>query len=127
MRWSPLGVSMIAAITAGVYWKDRWLPTAAAAGAVGSLRIESDPAGAEVRLNGSAKGTTPLSLSVPAGQYTLTVQQGTERQGAAGLVTSGAVTVHHITWADYADRAARRNRTSLRRHRSLRERRARGR
>ena len=56
-----LGVVAIALITAGVYWKDRWQVPAAAAG--GSLRIESDPAGAEVRLNGAAKGKTPLSLS----------------------------------------------------------------
>jgi sorbitol-specific phosphotransferase system component IIA len=83
-----------------VYWKDRWQPTAAAAS--GSLRIESDPAGAEVRLNGSAKGTTPLSLFVPAGNYTLTVQQGSNVKELPVSVTDGAATVHHITWADTA-------------------------
>jgi hypothetical protein len=96
--WVALGIFVTAAITAGVYWKDRWQPTAAAAG--GSLRIESDPAGAEVRLNGSTKGTTPLSLLVPAGQYTLTVQQGQNTKQLPVSVTNGATTVHHITWAD---------------------------
>ena len=96
-----LGSFLFGAITAGVYWKDRWLPTAAAAaGAPGSLRIESDPVGAEVRLNGSPKGKTPLSLSVPAGQYTLSVQQATNVKQLPVSVTSGAVTVHHITWAE---------------------------
>jgi hypothetical protein len=95
-----LGSFLIGALTAGVYWKDRWLPTAAAAGAPGSLRIESDPVGAEVRLNGSPKGKTPLSLSVPAGPYTLSVQQGTKVKELPVSVTSGAVTVHHITWAE---------------------------
>ena len=101
-----LGGLLIGVITAGVYWKDRWLPPAAANAAAGSLRIESDPAGAEVRLNGEAKGTTPLSLSVPAGPYTLTVQQGTNVKELPVSVTSGAVTVHHITWADTAAVAA---------------------
>jgi hypothetical protein len=93
------GVVVIAAITAGVYWKDRWLPTASAAGE-GSLRIESDPAGAEVRVNGAARGTTPLSLTIPAGQYRISVHQGANVKELPVSVTSGAVTVHHITWAE---------------------------
>ena len=94
-----LGVVAIALlITAGVYWKDRWQVPAAAAG--GSLRIESDPAGAEVRLNGAAKGKTPLSLSVPAGSYSLSVRNGSNIKELPVSVTNGATTVHHITWAD---------------------------
>jgi len=93
-----LGVVAIALITAGVYWKDRWQVPAAAAG--GSLRIESDPAGAEVRLNGAAKGKTPLSLSVPAGSYSLSVRNGSNIKELPVSVTDGATTVHHITWAD---------------------------
>ena len=98
MAGVSLGVFAIALITAGVYWKDRWQAPAAAAG--GSLRIESAPAGAEVRLNGTAKGKTPLSLSVPAGSYSLTVQHGSNIQELPVSVTNGATTVHHITWAD---------------------------
>ena len=93
-----LGVLAIALITGGVYWKDRWQSPAVAAG--GSLRIESDPAGAEVRLNGTAKGTTPLSLAMPAGNYSLTVQHGSNIKELPVSVTNGATTVHHITWAD---------------------------
>jgi hypothetical protein len=98
MAGVSLGVFAIVLITAGVYWKDRWQLPAAAAG--GSLRIESDPAGSEVRLNGAAKGTTPLSLSVPAGSYSLTVQHGSNIKELPVSVTNGATTVHHITWAD---------------------------
>ena len=93
-----LGVVAIALITAGVYWKDRWQVPADAAG--GSLRIESDPAGAEVRLNGAAKGKTPLSLSVPTGSYSLSVRNGSNIKELPVSVTNGATTVHHITWAD---------------------------
>jgi hypothetical protein len=91
-------VVAVGVVTAGVYWKDRWLPSAAAAG--GSLRIESDPAGAEVRLNGSSRGKTPLTLAVPAGNYTLAVQRGTDTKELPVTVTNGAVTVHHFTWAE---------------------------
>ena len=95
-----LGVLAIVGLTAGVYWKDRWLPPASAAPAVGGLRIETDPGGAEVRLNGSAKGATPLTLSIPAGQYTLTVLQGNKVKELPVSVTGGAMTVHHVTWAE---------------------------
>jgi hypothetical protein len=88
-----------------VYWKDKWLPTASAAGD-GSLRIESEPAGAEVRLNGAVRGTTPLSLTAPAGQYTLTVQQGTNVKQLPVSITSGAVTVHHFAWSETAPTVA---------------------
>lgn len=93
-----LVVLVMALITAGVYWKDRWQPTAAAAG--GSLRIESDPAGAAVRLDGTARGVTPLALSVPAGTYMLTVQHGSSIKELPVSVTNGGATVHHVTWAD---------------------------
>jgi hypothetical protein len=92
------GALVIGLITAGVYWKDRWpLPAAAAEG---SLRIESDPAGAEVRINGAARGITPLSLSVPAGNYKLTVQHGSNVKELPVSVTTGLTTVHHITWTE---------------------------
>ena len=97
---SSLVVVVIALITAGVYWKDRWQLPAAAAG--GSLRIESDPPGAEVRLNGTAKGITPLSLSMPAGSYSLAVQRGSSIKELPVSITNGATTIHHITWADPA-------------------------
>jgi hypothetical protein len=93
-----IGVVAIALITAGVYWKDRWQAPAAAAG--GSLRIESDPSGAEVRVNGVAKGMTPLALSLPAGSYSLTVQHGSNIKELPVSVTNGATTVHHLTWAE---------------------------
>jgi len=88
----------IGLLTAGVYWKVRWQPAATAA--EGSLRIESDPAGAEVRLNGADKGKTPLSLSVPVGNYSLTVQLGSNIKQLPVSVTNGATMIHHITWTD---------------------------
>jgi hypothetical protein len=98
-----LGILVVVFIAAGVYWKDRWQPAAAAAG--GSLRIESDPAGAEVRLDGSARGITPLSLSLPAGNYALTVQHGSNIKDLPVSVTNGAATVYHIALGNLAPAA----------------------
>jgi hypothetical protein len=95
-----LALLVVGVITAGVYWKDRLLPSTAAAG--GSLRVESDPAGAEVRINGSRRGTTPLSLSMPAGKYTLTVQQGSSMKEMPVSVANGASAVYHIALAETA-------------------------
>jgi hypothetical protein len=93
-----IGVVVIGLIAAGVYWKDRWpLPASASEG---SLRIESDPAGAEVRINGAARGTTPLSLSVPPGSYTLTVRHGSNTKELPVSVTTGLTTVHQSTWTE---------------------------
>lgn len=86
---------LIAAVLGAIYSKGL---APAAAAAVGSLRIESQPSGAEVRLNGAARGVTPLSLSMPAGQYTLAVRNGSHVKQLPVTVTSGTVTVHHIEW-----------------------------
>jgi len=43
---------------------------------VGALRVESEPSGARVRLNGQAKGQTPLRLAdLPFGVYEVRVEQ----------------------------------------------------
>jgi hypothetical protein len=95
-----ISLLVIALIAAGVYWKDRWQPAAAAAG--GSLRIESDPSGAEVRLNGTARGVTPLALTIPAGNYRLSLQHGTSNKELPVSVTDGASTVYHVALGDTA-------------------------
>jgi hypothetical protein len=102
-RWIAgiaLALGIGGTIAAAVFLGDRATAPAVVAG--GSLRIESDPAGAEVRLNGEARGTTPLSLAVPAGKYTLTVQQGTNVKELPVAVVTGETTVHHITWTENA-------------------------
>lgn len=93
-----LGVIAAGLVTAGVYWKDSLLPSAAAAS--GNLRVESEPSGAEVKIDGAVKGKTPLSISVAAGNYRLTVQQGPSLKEMPVSVTKGTSTVYHIALAD---------------------------
>jgi hypothetical protein len=90
--------------------------TAAAAGAVwvwpdslgvaraasGSLRVESDPPGAEVRLNGEVRGTTPMSLTLPVGGYTLAVRQGSNVKQLPVEIAKDVGRDFHISFAEVA-------------------------
>jgi hypothetical protein len=90
--------------------------TAAAAGAVwvwpdsigasraasGSLRVESDPPGAEVRLNGEVRGTTPMSLTLPVGGYTLAVRHGSNVKQLPVEIAKGVGRDFHISFAEIA-------------------------
>jgi len=68
----------------------------------GSLRVESDPPGAEVRIDGTVRGTTPVALTLPVGNYTLTVTRGSSVKQLPVAITNGVGEAHHITWADLA-------------------------
>ncbi len=58
----------------------------------GGLRIESDPPGARVRVNGQAKGQTPLELSdLPLGDYEVQLdQKGYESQSRRVTLSAAA-------------------------------------
>jgi TonB family protein len=61
-------------------------------GQAGVLRIESEPSGARVSVNGEAKGRTPLRLpDLPFGSYRVQVEQrGYEPQARAVSLSAGA-------------------------------------
>ena len=66
----------------------------------GVVNVESDPAGAEVRLDDIVQGTTPLSLTVPPGSHALIVRQGTRTKQLTIDVTRGATKAYFITWGE---------------------------
>ena len=66
----------------------------------GVVNVESDPAGAEVRLDDIVQGTTPLSLTVPPGSHALIVRQGTRTKQLNIDVTRGATKAYYITWGE---------------------------
>jgi hypothetical protein len=65
----------------------------------GSLRVESDPPGAEVRIDGVVRGATPLSLALPTGSHTLEVQQGSSVQQSSIEIARGEGRAYHFSWA----------------------------
>src|SRR5258705_13677136 len=70
-------VSLVCLLAAGTI-TGLWLRASsiAAKPVTGSLRVESDPLGAEGLIDGSAKGTTPLPLALAVGQHQPAVQKG---------------------------------------------------
>jgi hypothetical protein len=51
-------------------------PAAAGSGALSAkIRLESDPAGADIELDGSFVGNTPSDVQVPEGDHTITVKK----------------------------------------------------
>jgi PEGA domain-containing protein len=91
-------VVLVAALGGAVYWSNRLQVPAAPSN--GTLRIETDSPGAEVRIDGAVRGTTPLSVTVPAGAHSVTVHQGTNQKQLPITVATGEVTAYHLTWPE---------------------------
>jgi len=86
-----------AGLAAGGVW---WIGNASADSAgAGSLRVESDPVGANVLIDGTARGKTPVTLSLAAGAHKLLVQLGRQTQQVPLTIERGTTLVHHISWA----------------------------
>lgn len=68
----------------------------------GSLHIESDPAGADVAIDGVARGLTPLTVSLPVGLHRVVLRSGESTREAAVTVSAKVLSVHHFEWTDTA-------------------------
>ena len=88
------GVAAVAVIGALV-----WAFVFSAGGpADGSLRVESDPGGASVQINGALRGVTPLTLTLAPGHYEMRVDYRGRTQTIPVNISQRAETIHHITW-----------------------------
>jgi hypothetical protein len=70
--------------------------TASSVDQMGSLRVESDPNGATVTIDGRDRGTTPLLLALPSGRHAATVHLGDRRRTLTIEVATRETVVHHI-------------------------------
>jgi hypothetical protein len=91
---AALGVLAVAgAVFAG-------LTLRAPAPATGSLVVESDPQGAEVVINDVIRGTTPLTLALPAGTHPVVVRRGTNLKQLNVEIAGGDTKSYHVAWAE---------------------------
>src|SRR5215203_5985927 len=99
LRWVG-GVLATAAVVAGGAWvvHARLSPEPT----TGSVRIESEPSGAGVEIDGSLRGLTPLDVKLAPGQYAIVVTQEGRSQNIAATVTKGTQTIHHVQWSSAA-------------------------
>ncbi len=67
--------------------------------ATGTATISSRPEGAAVVIDGIARGVTPLRLSLPVGEHTLDLQNGTSARSVPLVIEAGTIASHYIDLA----------------------------
>jgi hypothetical protein len=78
---------------AGMKGGDKAAPVEAPAVTTGTLVISTEPAGAHASVDGEDRGTTPLTLTLPAGAHTVRLRgaYGDERSIAVAIKAGGSV------------------------------------
>jgi hypothetical protein len=106
LAWPIVAAVVIVASSLAAAW--RWWPAGAtAAAAMGTVAIETSPPGASVLVDGRERGMTPLTLPLPAGTHTVTVNGTTGRRELSITVAAGTHIVHHVELADLAPTTGR--------------------
>lgn len=106
LTWPIVAAVVIVASSLAAAW--RWWPAGATAAAgTGTVAIETSPPGASVLVDGRERGTTPLTLPLPAGTHTVTVNGTTGRRELSITVAAGTHIVHHVELADLAPTTGR--------------------
>ena len=85
-------VALLAATTAGLFAARERLTRTAAAPPVttGTVTVTTDPAGAEVEIDGVARGQSPLTLALTAGAHTMVVKANGESRTIPLNIAAGA-------------------------------------
>lgn len=87
------GVLLLAGVVAGLTLRTPTAPV------TGSLSVESDPPGAEVRIDNALRGTTPLTLNLAEGRYAVAVQRGSNTRQMNVEIAANTARSYHIEWA----------------------------
>jgi hypothetical protein len=64
----------------------------------GALRVETDTAGADVTIDGTYRGKTPLLVNLAAGEHAMTLTQGTLTRTIPVSIAERTTVVHHLSW-----------------------------
>ncbi len=88
-------VLAIGALAGTAYLLRDWRPFQLEA-ASASVTIESDPAGAEVKMGGESRGRTPLTLSLMPGEHTFELVSGGRSEPLRVIARAGQAVVHHV-------------------------------
>jgi hypothetical protein len=90
-----LGVLVVGGAIAAPLFVPRWHASTAVATS-GRLVVISEPAGAEVRVDGQARGITPLTLSLAAGSHSLRLNRDSITRDIAVAVKAGSEATHYV-------------------------------
>jgi hypothetical protein len=97
-RWERVALIVAVAVAlaegAFIWWKLPWgalLPATS-----GTVSIESRPIGVSVLVDGEPRGTTPVSVSLPAGPHVIELRGGSEARVLPITVKAGVSASHYI-------------------------------
>jgi hypothetical protein len=68
-------------------------------GSNGTLKVESRPVGAQVKVDGEVRGVTPLSLSLGAGAHVMEIAAGTEPRVIPVTIAAGETVAQYVELA----------------------------
>ena len=95
IRWIAALVVLVA-IVGGAFATRHYFWAAAAPAASGTLAVDTNPAGAQVFVDGTARGLTPLTLSLTPGPHTLIVQGSGDSRAIPVTISQGAVSSQYL-------------------------------
>jgi hypothetical protein len=100
-----IAVTVTAVATFGLTRVTAWWSTAVAP-KIGSLTVQTRPAGAEVTIDDAQRGTTPLTVSLAPGAHTIKVRLGQEQRVIPVTISAGIDVVRDLEMQSAATPAA---------------------
>ena len=99
-RWIARGLVATCIVGAGLFAGRQYFAPAAKAVTNGTLAVDTTPPGAQVFVDGTARGLTPVSLSLPPGPHTLIVQGNGEPRAIPVMISQGALSSQYLEFRE---------------------------
>ena len=90
LKWIVAGIAVLAATSVGLYAARHRLTPAPPPVETGTMSVNTDPPGAEVLVDGTTRGWSPLRLALTPGAHTLLVRGAKESRTIPIHITAGA-------------------------------------
>jgi hypothetical protein len=90
IKWIVAGVALVAVTSAGVFAARQRFSPAATPVTTGTMTVNTEPSGADVEVDGTVRGKSPISLALPAGAHTLVVRANGESRTVPITIAAGA-------------------------------------
>ena len=90
LKWIVAAVVVVGVATAGLFAARHRLAPAAAPVATGTMTVNTDPPGAEILVDGTTRGWSPLRVALTPGAHTLLVRGSKESRTIPIHITAGA-------------------------------------
>ena len=94
-----LGAAVLLLLALGAYQLSSMRNPSAGAPAMATLSVESTPAGADVVIDGTPRGRTPVRLEIAEGSHALDVTHGGTTRRIPLNLAAGTVTAHSLEFA----------------------------